>query len=79
MILLRAAFLFILTDCAEILGCYLPYLWLRENKSVWLLLPAAGSLATFAWLLSLHPGTAARRLMPLMAASTSPSPSPGCG
>lgn len=60
MILLRAAFLFILTACAEILGCYLAYLWLRENKSVWLLLPAAVSLAAFAWLLSLHPGAAAR-------------------
>jgi small multidrug resistance family-3 protein len=60
MILLRAAFLFVLTACAEILGCYLTYLWLRENKSVWALLPAAGSLAAFAWLLSLHPGAAAR-------------------
>jgi small multidrug resistance family-3 protein len=60
MILLRAAFLFILTACAEILGCYLAYLWLREKGSAWLLLPAAGSLGTFAWLLSLHPGAAAR-------------------
>jgi small multidrug resistance family-3 protein len=60
MILLRAALLFILTACAEILGCYLAYLWLRENKSAWLLLPASGSLAAFAWLLSLHPGAAAR-------------------
>lgn len=24
---------------AEIIGCYLPYLWLREGKSIWLLLP----------------------------------------
>ncbi|HEX5081966.1 MAG TPA: YnfA family protein [Blastocatellia bacterium] len=60
MVLLRAAFLFILTACAEILGCYLPYLWLQENRSMWLLLPAAVSLAAFAWLLSLHPGAAAR-------------------
>jgi small multidrug resistance family-3 protein len=60
MILLRAAFLFILTACAEILGCYLAYLWLRENKPAWLLMPAASSLAIFAWLLSLHPGAAAR-------------------
>jgi len=61
MILLRAAFLFILTACAEILGCYLAFLWLRENKSDWLLLPAAGSLAAFAWLLTLHPQAAAAR------------------
>ncbi len=60
MILLRAAFLFILTAFAEILGCFLAYLWLQENKSAWLLIPAASSLAVFAWLLSLHPGAAAR-------------------
>jgi small multidrug resistance family-3 protein len=60
MILMRATFIFILTACAEILGCYLAYLCLRENKSAWLLLPAAGSLAAFAWLLNLHPGAAAR-------------------
>jgi small multidrug resistance family-3 protein len=60
MILLRTTLLFVLTACAEILGCYLPYLWLKENGSAWLLLPAAISLAAFAWLLSLHPGAAAR-------------------
>lgn len=60
MILLRTTLLFVLTACAEILGCYLPYLWLKENKSAWLLLPAAVSLAAFAWLLTLHPGAAAR-------------------
>lgn len=49
-----------LTACAEIVGCYLTYLWLKENRSAWLLLPAAVSLALFAWLLSLHPGAAAR-------------------
>src|SRR5687767_2766612 len=60
MTLIKVALLFALTACAEIVGCYLPYLWLKENKSAWLLLPAAGSLAFFAWLLSLHPGAAAR-------------------
>lgn len=52
--------LFALTAVAEIVGCYLPYLWLREGKSAWLLLPAAVSLALFAWLLSLHPAAAGR-------------------
>ncbi|EOW9397998.1 YnfA family protein [Vibrio cholerae] len=52
--------IFILTALAEIVGCYLPYLWLREGKSIWLLLPAALSLALFAWLLSLHPTAAGR-------------------
>ncbi len=52
--------LFMLTALAEILGCYLPYLWLKQGKSIWLLLPAAASLALFAWLLSLHPTAAGR-------------------
>ncbi|GAC32342.1 YnfA family protein [Paraglaciecola polaris] len=52
--------LFIITALAEIIGCYLPYLWLREDKTVWLLVPAAVSLAVFAWLLSLHPTAAGR-------------------
>jgi small multidrug resistance family-3 protein len=52
--------LFILTACAEIVGCYLPYLWLKQNGSVWFLVPAACSLALFVWLLSLHPTAAGR-------------------
>ena len=52
--------LFVLTAIAEIVGCYLPYLWLKEGGSVWLLIPAAFSLALFAWLLSLHPSAAGR-------------------
>ncbi|WP_430453359.1 YnfA family protein [Rhodopirellula europaea] len=58
--LLKIAILFIITALAEIVGCYLPYLWLRREGSVWLLLPAAASLAIFAWLLSLHPTAAGR-------------------
>ena len=45
---------------AEIVGCYLPYLWLREGRSPLLLIPAALSLALFAWLLTLHPTAAGR-------------------
>jgi small multidrug resistance family-3 protein len=52
--------LFILTAIAEIVGCYLPYLWLRQAGSVWLLIPAALSLVLFVWLLSLHPEAAGR-------------------
>ncbi len=55
---LKTTGLFIITALAEIIGCYLPYLWLREGKSILLLLPAALSLALFAWLLSLHPSAA---------------------
>lgn len=52
--------LFAVTAIAEIVGCYLPYLWLRKNGSAWLLLPALISLAAFAWLLTLHPTAAGR-------------------
>lgn len=52
--------LFGLTACAEILGCYLPYLWLRQGYRAWVLLPGAVSLALFAWLLTLHPTAAGR-------------------
>jgi len=52
--------LFVLTAIAEIVGCYLPYLWLREDKSILLLIPAALSLAAFAWLLTLHPTATGR-------------------
>jgi small multidrug resistance family-3 protein len=58
--MLKTAGLFFLTAVAEIVGCYLPYLWLKEGKSIWLLVPAAFSLALFAWLLSLHPTAAGR-------------------
>ncbi|WP_061039016.1 YnfA family protein [Vibrio coralliirubri] len=61
MIEFKTVGLFVLTAVAEIVGCYLPYLWLREDKSIWLLIPAAISLALFAWLLTLHP-TATRRV-----------------
>jgi small multidrug resistance family-3 protein len=52
--------LFAVTALAEILGCYLPYLWLKQGKTIWLLVPAALALALFAWLLSLHPTAAGR-------------------
>jgi small multidrug resistance family-3 protein len=52
--------LFAVTALAEIIGCYLPYLWLRQSGSAWLLVPAAVSLGLFAWLLTLHPAAAGR-------------------
>lgn len=56
----RTVALFLLTAVAEIVGCYLPYLWLRQGRSPWLLVPGAASLAAFAWLLTLHPTAAGR-------------------
>ena len=52
--------LFLVTALAEIVGCYLPYLWLKQGKSAWLLVPAAACLALFAWLLTLHDTAAGR-------------------
>lgn len=60
MLMLKTAALFVLTALAEIVGCYLPYQWLRKNGSSWLLVPAALSLMLFAWLLTLHPAAAGR-------------------
>ncbi|MBR9814607.1 YnfA family protein, partial [bacterium] len=57
---LKLLSLFVATALAEIIGCYLPYLWLRRDASVWLLVPAAASLVLFVWLLSLHPEAAGR-------------------
>ncbi|KXB31521.1 hypothetical protein AT959_07640 [Dechloromonas denitrificans] len=58
--LLRLAALFAITALAEIIGCYLPWLVLKQGKPAFLLLPAALALAAFAWLLTLHPSAAGR-------------------
>ena len=58
--LAKTTALFVATAVAEIVGCYLPWLWLKQGKPGWLLLPAAASLALFAWLLTLHPSAAGR-------------------
>lgn len=58
--ILRTFGLFVATALAEIVGCYLPYLWLKQGRSAWLLLPAAVSLGLFVWLLTLHPQAAGR-------------------
>lgn len=60
MIILKTTLLFILTALAEIIGCFLPYLWLRKDGPAWVLIPAAVSLALFAWLLTLHPAASGR-------------------
>lgn len=58
--LLGASALFAATAVAEIVGCYLPWLVLRQGRPAWLLLPAMLSLALFVWLLTLHPMAAGR-------------------
>jgi small multidrug resistance family-3 protein len=58
--LVRALGLFVVTAFAELLGSYLMFLWVRQGKSVWLAVPSIISLVLFGWLLTLHPGAAAR-------------------
>ena len=57
---IKIALLFVATAIAEIVGCYLPWLVLKQDKTAWLLIPAALSLGLFAWLLTLHPSAAGR-------------------
>lgn len=58
--MLKTTLLFVVTALAEIMGCFLPYVWLRKGGTIWLLLPAIASLALFVWLLSLHPVASGR-------------------
>ncbi|MCC3731538.1 YnfA family protein [Rouxiella badensis] len=58
--MLKTTLLFFATALAEIIGCFLPYLWLRKGGSAVLLVPAAASLALFVWLLTLHPEASGR-------------------
>ena len=58
---MKTLLLYCVTAIAEIVGCYLPLLWLRGQGSGWWLLPAAAvSLAAFAWLLTLHAAPSGR-------------------
>jgi len=57
---MKTFLLYLVTAVAEIVGCYLPWLWLQKNGSAWLLIPAAASLAAFAWLLTLHEAASGR-------------------
>lgn len=56
----KTLLLLVATAVAEIVGCYLPLLWLTRGASAWLLPPAALSLCIFVWLLSLHPAASGR-------------------
>lgn len=60
MTLARTAGLFVLTAAAEIVGCWLVLGWLRQGRSILFLIPAAASLAAFAWLLTFHPTSSGR-------------------
>jgi small multidrug resistance family-3 protein len=38
----------------------LPYLWLKQGSSIWLLIPAILSLEIFGWLITLYPNAVGR-------------------
>lgn len=58
--MIKTTLLFFATALAEIIGCFLPWLWLRKGASILWLLPAALSLMLFVWLLTLHPAASGR-------------------
>jgi small multidrug resistance family-3 protein len=58
--IIKSLGLFFITALAELLGSYLMYLWLRQGKPAWFGLLAVVSFVVFGWLLTLHPGAAAR-------------------
>ncbi|KKY68709.1 membrane protein [Klebsiella aerogenes] len=58
--MLKTTLLFFATALFEIIGCYLPWLWLKREGSPLLLIPTAMALAMFVWLLTLHPEASGR-------------------
>ena len=58
--MLKTTFLFFITALCEIIGCFLPWLWLKRGATAWLLISAGVSLALFVWLLTLHPAASGR-------------------
>ena len=56
----KTLILFFATALMELLGCFLPYVWLRQHGSVWLLPIATLCLIAFVYLLSLHPVASGR-------------------
>lgn len=58
--MLKTSLLFFATALCEIIGCYLPWLWLKRGATPLLLLPAGFALGMFVWLLTLHPAASGR-------------------
>lgn len=52
--------LYVLTALAEIVGCYMWWLWLRQDKSAWFGVAGIVALAIFAWLLTFHEAASGR-------------------
>lgn len=48
----KTAIVYIAAAFFEIAGCFSLWLWLREEKSTWWVVPGTASLLLFAWLLT---------------------------
>ena len=57
----KTALVYVGAAIAEIAGCFGFWLWLREDKSAWILPASLLSLAVFAWLLTFAESGAAGR------------------
>lgn len=51
-LLLKPFLIYLAAGFAEIAGCFAVWLWLKEGRSAWLLLPGLVSLILFAFLLT---------------------------
>ena len=58
---MRALAIYAAAALAEIGGCFAVWAWWRLDRSAWILVPGAVSLALFAWLLTLSPADASGR------------------
>ncbi|EKM5963142.1 hypothetical protein PU490_000710 [Salmonella enterica] len=47
--MLKTTLLFFVTALCEIIGCFLPWLWLKRGASVWWLLPDGVRLTVYDW------------------------------
>jgi small multidrug resistance family-3 protein len=59
--MIKTGFIYLAAALAEIAGCFTFWMWLRQGKSIWWAAPGIVSLATFAFLLTLVPASAAGR------------------
>jgi small multidrug resistance family-3 protein len=58
--LLQLTGLFFITAIAEMVGCYLFWLVIKQKEALWLVLPGTLALIAFAYLLTLHPSASGR-------------------
>lgn len=52
MLIFKSLLIYIVAGFAEIAGCFAAWLWLKEGRSAWLLVPGLCSLALFALILT---------------------------